>query len=75
MLYSYAQPCDLLLDAGWEVAMVDKLSEEKENDEDNQQTGAAEGDDGSGKTMGGKRDKKNKGRKTTSMMADNKISN
>ena len=55
--------------------MVDKLSEEKENDEDNQQTGAAEGDDGSGKTMGGKRDKKNKGRKTTSMMADNKISN
>ena len=75
MLYSYAQPCDPLLDAGWEVAMVDKPGEEKENDEDNQQTAAAEGDDGSGKIVGGKRDKKNKGGKATSMMADNKISN
>ena len=75
MLYSYTQPCDPLIDARWEVAMVDKPDKEEENDEDNQQTGAAEGDDGSGKTIAGKRDKKNKGRKAISMMADNKISN
>jgi hypothetical protein len=30
MLCSYAQPCDSLLDAGWEVAMVDKPGVEDE---------------------------------------------
>ena len=75
MLYSYAQPCDPLLDAGWEVAMVDKPSEEQEKGEDNQQNGAAEGENGSGKTIGGKRAKNKKGRKATSMMTEDNIPN
>jgi len=66
MLYSYAQPCDTLLDAEWEVAMVDKTAEDEQNQEDRQQTGTAEGDDGSGKTLGG-------GKKATSKMTDKKI--
>jgi hypothetical protein len=66
MLYSYAQPCDPLLDAGWEVGMVDKTAPDEQNQEDRQQTGTAEGDDGSGKTLLG-------GEKATSKVTDKKI--
>ena len=55
MLYSYAQPCDPLLDAGWDVAMVDKTAEDGQNQEDRQHTGTAEGYDGSGKALGEKK--------------------
>jgi hypothetical protein len=45
--------------------MVDQTAEDEQNREDRQQTGTAEGDDGSGKTFGGQ--------KATSKVTDEKI--